>query len=58
MAFTPHPTKEAGGELRGLSRDDHAIGILRQILIELRIIKLHMAEQTDNEFSAKDVEEV
>lgn len=56
MTYQPQPIQESGGQKRAWTADDETRELLKMVLIELRIMNLHLSDMTDNVFDSQDVE--
>jgi hypothetical protein len=56
MTYQPIPAQEAGGQRRLWSADDEVRELLKELLVEMKIVNLHLSVMTDNAFTEKDTE--
>jgi len=57
MAYLPIPTVEEGGELKINTTNGVGNELLRELLLEMRLLILHIASLTEEEYTAEDIEE-
>lgn len=56
MTYQPQPIQESGGQKRTWTADDEARELLKAILVELRVMNLHLSTMSDSVFDSADVE--
>jgi len=58
MTFIPLPQQEEGGQKKVQVKDMATSELLQQILLELRIMNIHLTEITDERVSEQDAQGV